>query len=43
MILAGARAASREIVQLKDLPDAPDFRAAPGREPHMKSLLLTTR
>src|SRR5262249_1732354 len=30
----GARAARREVVQLKDLPDAPDFPAVGGRDPH---------
>lgn len=43
LVHEGARAAGREVVQLKDLPDAPDFPGAGGREPHMKSLLLTLR
>ncbi|MBX3221019.1 MAG: class I SAM-dependent methyltransferase [Labilithrix sp.] len=43
LVHEGARAAGREAVQLKDLPDAPDFPGAGGREPHMKSLLLTLR
>jgi 23S rRNA (cytosine1962-C5)-methyltransferase len=41
MIHEGARAAKRELSQLKDLPDAPDFPPPPGREPHMKSFLAT--
>jgi 23S rRNA (cytosine1962-C5)-methyltransferase len=43
LVHEGARAAGREVVQLKDLPDAPDFPGAGGRDPHMKSLLLTVR
>lgn len=43
LVHEGARAAGREVVQLKDLPDAPDFPGAGGRDPHMKSLLLTLR
>ncbi len=43
LVHEGARAARREVVQLKDLPDAPDFPGAGGRDPHMKSLLLTLR
>jgi 23S rRNA (cytosine1962-C5)-methyltransferase len=44
LVHAGARAAGREVVQLKDLPDAPDFPSPPGaRDPHMKSMLLTLR
>jgi 23S rRNA (cytosine1962-C5)-methyltransferase len=31
----------RELSQLKDLPDAPDFPPPLGREPHMKSVLAT--
>jgi 23S rRNA (cytosine1962-C5)-methyltransferase len=30
-----------ELLQLKDLPDAPDFPPPLGREPHMKSLIAT--
>jgi hypothetical protein len=30
-------------VQLKDQPDALDFPGVVGRDPHMKSLLLTLR
>ena len=41
MIHEGARAAKRELSQLKDLPDSPDFPPPPGREPYMKSLLAT--
>jgi 23S rRNA (cytosine1962-C5)-methyltransferase len=43
LVHEGARAAGREVVQLKDLPDAPDFPGTGGRDPHMKSLLLTLR
>jgi 23S rRNA (cytosine1962-C5)-methyltransferase len=43
LVHEGARTARREVVQLKDLPDAPDFPAAAGRDPHMKSMLLTLR
>jgi 23S rRNA (cytosine1962-C5)-methyltransferase len=32
---------SRELAQLKDLPDAPDFPPPLGRDPHMKSVLAT--
>jgi 23S rRNA (cytosine1962-C5)-methyltransferase len=41
LIHEGARAAEREVVQLKDLPDAPDFPGQGGRDPHMKSVLLS--
>jgi 23S rRNA (cytosine1962-C5)-methyltransferase len=43
LVHEGARAAGREVVQLKDLPAAADFPAWGGRDPHMKSLLLTLR
>ncbi|HVJ92552.1 MAG TPA: class I SAM-dependent methyltransferase [Labilithrix sp.] len=43
LVHEGARAAQREVVQLKDLPDSPDFPGAGGRDPHMKSMLLTLR
>jgi 23S rRNA (cytosine1962-C5)-methyltransferase len=43
LVHEGARAAKREVVQLKDLPDAPDFPGALGRDPHMKSMLATLR
>jgi 23S rRNA (cytosine1962-C5)-methyltransferase len=43
LVHEGARAAKREVVQLKDLPNAPDFPGAGGRDPHMKSMLLTLR
>ncbi len=38
-----AREAGRQLAQLKDLPDPPDFPPPPGQEPHMKSALLTVR
>jgi 23S rRNA (cytosine1962-C5)-methyltransferase len=41
MTAAGVRSAGRELVQLKDLPDPPDFPAPPGHDPHMKSLLVS--
>jgi 23S rRNA (cytosine1962-C5)-methyltransferase len=43
LIHEGLRAAGRELVQMKDLPEAPDFPPAPGRDVHMKSLLLTLK
>lgn len=43
LIHEGVREAKREVVQLKDLPDAPDFPPPLGRDVHMKSLLLTLR
>lgn len=43
MIHEGARAAKREVAQLKDLPEAADFPPPAGREAHMKSFLLTLR
>jgi len=39
----GVRAAERDALQIKDLPDAPDFPGAAGRDPHMKSVLITLR
>ena len=43
LVAQGARSAGRELAQLKDLPDGPDFPPAPGREAHMKSVLATLR
>lgn len=43
LVHQGVRAAKRDVAQLKDLPDAPDFPGAGGRDPHMKSVLLTFR
>lgn len=43
LVHEGAREAKREVVQLKDMPDAPDFPGVGGRDPHMKSMLLTLR
>jgi 23S rRNA (cytosine1962-C5)-methyltransferase len=36
-----ARDAGREVVQMKDLPDPEDFPSEPGRESHLKSVLVT--
>lgn len=36
-----ARDAGRDVVQMKDLPDPDDFPPEPGREPHLKSVLVT--
>lgn len=40
-VAAGMKTKGRELAQLKDLPDAPDFPPPHGREPHMKSVLAT--
>lgn len=39
----GIRAAGRDAVQVKDLPETADFPPPPGRETHMKSVLATLR
>jgi 23S rRNA (cytosine1962-C5)-methyltransferase len=36
-----ARDSARTVVQMKDLPDPEDFPPEPGREPHLKSVLVT--
>jgi 23S rRNA (cytosine1962-C5)-methyltransferase len=41
LVHEGARAAGREVRQLKDMPDAPDFPGPFGREPYLKAMLLT--
>ena len=41
LVHEGARAAKRAVVQLKDMPDSPEFPAPGGADPHMKSVLLT--
>jgi 23S rRNA (cytosine1962-C5)-methyltransferase len=38
-----ARSTGLEIAQLKDLPDPEDYPPEPGRESHLKSVLLTLR
>ena len=38
-----ARAAKREVTQMKDLPPPEDFPPAPGQEPHLKAVLVTVR
>jgi 23S rRNA (cytosine1962-C5)-methyltransferase len=38
-----ARDGAREVVQMKDLPDPEDFPPEPGREPHLKCVLVTLR
>jgi 23S rRNA (cytosine1962-C5)-methyltransferase len=40
-VAQGMHAEKRELSQLKDLPDAPDFPPPLGRDPHMKSVLAT--
>jgi len=35
------RLAKRTVVQIKDLPDSPDFPSPPGADPHLKSVLIT--
>ena len=40
-VAQGMKAEGRELAQLKDLADAPDFPPPLGREPHMKSVLAT--
>jgi 23S rRNA (cytosine1962-C5)-methyltransferase len=37
----GARDAGRAVMQMKDLPDPADFPREPGREPALKSVLVT--
>jgi 23S rRNA (cytosine1962-C5)-methyltransferase len=39
----GVRAAGREPLQIKDLPETSDFPPVPGRDPNMKSVLATLR
>ena len=41
LVAQGMKGDGRELAQLKDLPDAPDFPPPLGREPHMKSVLAT--
>jgi 23S rRNA (cytosine1962-C5)-methyltransferase len=36
-----ARDSGRDVGQMKDLPDPEDFPPEPGREPHLKSVLVT--
>ncbi len=43
LVHEGLRAAGREPVQVKDLPAGSDYPPAFGREPHLKSLLVTLR
>lgn len=40
-VAQGMKTEGRELAQLKDLPEAPDFPPPLGREPHMKSVLAT--
>ena len=35
------RLAKRTVVQIKDLPDPPDFPSPPGVDPQLKSVLIT--
>jgi 23S rRNA (cytosine1962-C5)-methyltransferase len=41
MLFDAARLAKRDVAQVKDLAEPPDYPAAPGGDPHMKSALLT--
>jgi 23S rRNA (cytosine1962-C5)-methyltransferase len=43
LIHEGARAANREVTQLKDLHGGADYPPMPGHEPHLKSFLVTLR
>jgi 23S rRNA (cytosine1962-C5)-methyltransferase len=38
-----ARLAGRTVTQMKDLPDPSDYPPEPGRECHLKSILVTLR
>jgi 23S rRNA (cytosine1962-C5)-methyltransferase len=40
-VAQGMKTEGRDLAQLKDLPDAPDFPPPLGRDPHMKSVLAT--
>lgn len=41
MLFDAARAAKRDVAQVKDLVSPPDFPVPPGGEPHMKSALVS--
>ena len=41
MLFDAARAAKRDVSQIKDLPPAPDFPTPAGREPHIKSVWVS--
>jgi 23S rRNA (cytosine1962-C5)-methyltransferase len=41
MLFDAARVARRDVTQVKDLPDPPDYPAPPGREGYTKSLWVT--
>ncbi|HEX4445758.1 MAG TPA: class I SAM-dependent methyltransferase [Polyangiaceae bacterium] len=41
ILFDAARAADREVAQIKDLPEPADFPAAPGSGPHMKAAMVT--
>jgi 23S rRNA (cytosine1962-C5)-methyltransferase len=41
MLFDAGRAAKRDVSQVKDLPDAPDYPVPPGGEAHMKSVWVT--
>jgi 23S rRNA (cytosine1962-C5)-methyltransferase len=41
LVAQGVKAEGRELAQLKDLPEGPDFPPPLGREAHMKSVLAT--
>jgi translation initiation factor IF-3 len=38
---AGEAKRKQTVVQIKDLPDPPDFPSPPGADPHLKSVLIT--
>jgi 23S rRNA (cytosine1962-C5)-methyltransferase len=41
VLFEAARAAKREVKQMKDVPASPDYPVPPGGEPHTKSALVT--
>jgi 23S rRNA (cytosine1962-C5)-methyltransferase len=41
MLFEAARAAKRDVTQVKDLPEAPDYPVPPGGEAHMKSVWVS--
>jgi 23S rRNA (cytosine1962-C5)-methyltransferase len=43
ILFDAGRTAGRDVVQVKDLPEPPDFPTAPDSGPHMKSALVTLK